>query len=97
MMSSPIWCMRVHWSSGWRNWQPVKEWIASRPPGLCIVVIDTAAPNLPLDELRAAARAHPEQETHFVVIGRGNRREPRVEDADLVLLDGNVLDLAGHC
>ena len=69
----------------------VKQWIASRPPGLCIVLIDTAAPNLPLDELRIAARAHPEQKTHFVVIRRGHRREPRLEEADLVLVDGNVL------
>ena len=69
----------------------VKQWIASRPPGLCIVLIDTAVPNLPLDELRIAARAHPEQKTHFVVIRRGHRREPRLEEADLVLVDGNVL------
>jgi PAS domain S-box-containing protein len=69
----------------------VKVWIASRPPGMCIVVADTAAPNLPLDQLRAAARAHPEQKTHFVVIRRGRRRVPRVEEDDLVLVDGNVL------
>ena len=69
----------------------VKEWIASRPPGLCIVLIDTADANLPLDELRAVARAHPEQKTHFVVIRRGLRRVPRLEDDDLVLVDGNVL------
>ncbi|MFA7238645.1 MAG: PAS domain S-box protein [Sulfuricellaceae bacterium] len=69
----------------------VKEWIAGRPPGLCIVVIDIAATNPPLEELRAAARAHPEQETRFVIIRRGQRREPRLEDADLVLVDGNVL------
>ena len=69
----------------------VKEWIASRPPGLCIVLIDTAGANPPLDELRTAARAHPEQETRFVVIRRGQRREPRLEDADLVSVDGNAL------
>ncbi|MDP4027831.1 MAG: PAS domain S-box protein [Gallionella sp.] len=69
----------------------VKGWIASRPPGLCIVVIDTEGANPPLDELRAAARAHPERETHFVVIRRGQRREPRLGDADMVLVDGNVL------
>ena len=73
------------------NLAAVKGWIASRPPGLCIVLIDTADANPPLDELRAAARAHPEQETRFVVIRRGQRREPRLEDADLVLVDGNIL------
>jgi len=71
------------------------EWIAGRTPGLCIVVIDTAG-STPLatpllDGLRAAARAHTEQETRFVAIGRGQRREPRLEDADLVLVDGNAL------
>jgi len=73
----------------------IDEWITSRPPGLCIVIIDTAgSPPLPtslLDGLRAAARAHPEQQIRFVVIGRGQRREPRLEDADLVSVDGNAL------
>jgi signal transduction histidine kinase/CheY-like chemotaxis protein/HPt (histidine-containing phosphotransfer) domain-containing protein len=69
----------------------IKEWIMQHPPGLCIVLIDTAADNPPLDELRAAARAHPEHKIRFVVIRRGQRREPRLEGADLVLVDGNVL------
>ncbi len=69
----------------------VQEWIASRPPGMCIVIVDTAATTLPLDQLRAAARAHPEQETHFVIVRRGRRRVPRQEDADLVVVDGNLL------
>ncbi len=68
-----------------------RQWIAARPPGLCIVVIDTAGGKPPLDDLRAAARARPEQETRFVVIGRGQRREPRLEDTELVLVDGDVL------
>jgi two-component system sensor histidine kinase/response regulator len=70
---------------------PVREWIASRPPGLCIVLVDTAAAHPNLDELRASARAHPEQATRFVIIRRGQRREPRLVDADIVSLDGNVL------
>ncbi|MDO8350912.1 MAG: response regulator, partial [Gallionella sp.] len=68
-----------------------REWIAGRTPGLCIVVIDNAGSKPLLDGLRAAARAHPEQQTRFVVIGRGQRREPRLEGADLVSVDGNVL------
>jgi CheY-like chemotaxis protein/HPt (histidine-containing phosphotransfer) domain-containing protein len=70
---------------------PVSEWIASRPPGLCIVLVDTAAAHPNLDMLRASARAHPEQATHFVLIRRGMRREPRLEDTDIVAVDGNVL------
>ncbi len=34
---------------------------------------------------------HDNHELRFVVIGRGQRREPRVEDAAVVLVDGNVL------
>jgi PAS domain S-box-containing protein len=71
-----------------------REWIAGHPPGLCVVVIDAANTLLAkslLDDLRAAARARPEQVTHFVVIGRGQRRKPRLEDADLVFVDGNIL------
>ena len=71
------------------------EWIAGRTPGLCVVVIDTAgSPPLAtplLDGLRVAARAHPEQQTRFVAIRRGQRREPRLEDTDLVSVDGNAL------
>jgi PAS domain S-box-containing protein len=70
----------------------VKEWIASRPPGLCIVLMDHASPNLPpLDKLRAEALARPEHKTRFVIIGRGRRLEPRLEDIDLVSVDGNAL------
>ncbi len=61
------------------------------PPGPRIVIIDTAGGEAPLDDLRAAASAHPERETRFVVIGRGQRREPRLESDGLVLVDGNVL------
>ena len=73
-----------------------KGWIDSRPPGLYIVIIDTAADYPPLatallDGLRVASRAYPGQEARFVVIQRGLRHEPRLADVDLVLVDGNAL------
>ncbi len=58
---------------------------------MCIVVVDTASNNPRLDELRAAARIPPDRETRFVVIGRGQRREPRLETDEIVMIDGNVL------
>ncbi|MHB8230264.1 MAG: hybrid sensor histidine kinase/response regulator [Vulcanimicrobiaceae bacterium] len=67
------------------------RWVDSHPVGPCIVVIDTAGRKPQMDELRAAARAHPEQKARFVVVGRGTRRGARSEAADLVLIDGNVL------
>ncbi|MDD5301239.1 MAG: PAS domain S-box protein, partial [Gallionella sp.] len=74
----------------------VKQWIASRPPGLCVVVIDTAGGDQPsvaslLDELRAAARARPGIDARFVAIERGGRRQCRAVAADLVGLDAEVM------
>lgn len=64
-----------------------RQWIATRAAGRSIVVIDARTANFPLDDLRATARAYPDSDTHFVVIGR----EPCEEDVNLVLLNGNVL------
>ena len=44
-----------------------------------------------LKALRAQALAHPEKMWRFVSIGHGQRRRPRSEGADLVLIDGNLL------
>jgi two-component system, sensor histidine kinase and response regulator len=77
-----------------------RQWVNSRTPGLCIVVIDITAVNLLqatslLDDLRAAFLEHmensPEHGIRFVLIRRGKRREPRLEAVDLALVDGNVL------
>ena len=68
-----------------------QNWIAARPPGPCVVVIDVGDEPPSPDELRSIARAHPEQQARFVVIRRGQRRKPRAMGADLVSVDGNVL------
>ncbi|MBV5277308.1 response regulator, partial [bacterium] len=77
----------------------LQQSLVSRPPGLTIVVIDSTDVLLPIDELRAAVHTPAGAQTRFVarlvarlvVIGRGLGQSPRQEDADLVLLDGNVL------
>ncbi|MDP2759215.1 MAG: response regulator [Sideroxyarcus sp.] len=61
------------------------------PDGQWIWAVDAASVVLLPEELRAAANARPAQEVRFVVIGRGQQREPRVENEDMVLVDGNVL------
>jgi signal transduction histidine kinase/CheY-like chemotaxis protein/HPt (histidine-containing phosphotransfer) domain-containing protein len=71
-----------------------RQWIADGSSAMRIVVIDASGGKPPLDDLRAAARARPEHETRFVIIGRGRRRVPRLEGVDLVLVDGNVLTRA---
>ncbi|MDD5300923.1 MAG: PAS domain S-box protein [Gallionella sp.] len=68
-----------------------REWIISRPPGLCVVVIDTEGVNTPLDELRAAARTRPNVDVRFAVIERGGRQRCRILAADLVGLDAEVM------
>jgi CheY-like chemotaxis protein/HPt (histidine-containing phosphotransfer) domain-containing protein len=68
-----------------------RQWIASHPPGLCIVVIDNTGAPSPLDELRTVARARTGTDVRFVVIGRGKRRRYRVEAADQVTLDAEVM------
>ncbi|MFH7325159.1 PAS domain S-box protein [Desulfurivibrio sp. C05AmB] len=69
----------------------IKPWLTGRSPGLGIVLIDTPNENPLLEVLRAAAGGRPDRDTRFVVIRRGRRREPRLADADLVLVDGNIL------
>ncbi|TAN70404.1 MAG: response regulator [Methylobacter sp.] len=59
--------------------------------GLWLWILDAAGARLPLDELRGISRARSEQDIRFVVIERGRRRKPRLEDTDVVRVDGNVL------
>ncbi|MBI3223201.1 MAG: PAS domain S-box protein [Nitrosomonadales bacterium] len=57
--------------------------------GQCIWVVD-AAGTAPLPgELRAAVR--PGRDARFVVVGRGQRREPRMDHEGMVMVDGNIL------
>jgi len=68
-----------------------REQGGARLPGLWVWILDTGGAPLSLDELHAIARTRPEQKNRFVVFERGQRREPRLEDADIVLVDGNML------
>ncbi len=68
-----------------------QQWIASRPSGLYVVVIDTAGNKVPLDELRAAVNAQQNVDMRFVVIGRGGRRQYRVVADGHVELDAEVM------
>ncbi|MDP4027832.1 MAG: ATP-binding protein [Gallionella sp.] len=73
------------------NLAAARKLVGTLPPGMWVWVIDADSEQPSPDELRSLARAHPEHEPRFVVIERGYHRKPRVENADLVLLDGNVL------
>ncbi|MDT8383232.1 MAG: PAS domain S-box protein [Gammaproteobacteria bacterium] len=63
----------------------------SLPPGLWSWIIDAVDIPLALNNFHILASNLPNQEIRIIAIGRGSRREPRVNDIDVVLLDGNVL------
>lgn len=84
-----------------------RKLIDTIPPGLWLFIIDARDDRPPVEELRAACHARlnldprfvvvehgnhrPGMAPHFVVIRRGRRRRGRVQAADLVTLDGNVM------
>ncbi|HEU0234330.1 MAG TPA: PAS domain S-box protein [Gallionella sp.] len=68
-----------------------RERAGALPPGLWLWIAAAGEEQPSPDNLRAAARTRPEQDIRFVVIGRGQRRKPRVVAPDLVMLDGNIL------
>ena len=74
----------------------VRKQIESFSSGLWIIVIDAEHDVPPVEELRAAfaASATANQhdfELHFVIIKRGRRRHERIEDSEIVTLDGDIM------
>jgi two-component system, sensor histidine kinase and response regulator len=74
----------------------VRKQIESFSSGLWIIVIDAEHEVPPVEELRAAfaASATANQhdfELHFVIIKRGRRRRERIEDSEIVTLDGDIM------
>ncbi|WP_082885343.1 MULTISPECIES: PAS domain S-box protein [Methylomonas] len=68
-----------------------RQHLGAGTPGLWVWVIDSADGLMQPDELRAIACIRPKQEIRLVVIERGQRRKPRLQDINLVRVDGNVL------
>ena len=71
-------------------------YIKTLKAGLWLVVIDAGHQTPPLEELRVAFSERTEElqsrlNPHFVIIKRGRRRHARVEDVDIVTLDGDVM------
>ena len=60
-------------------------------PGLWLWVIDAETMQPQLDALRAIAHTRLKQKKRFVVIVRGQRLKPRLNNGDLVLIDSNIL------
>jgi len=85
----------------------IEKIIQKLTPGLWLVVIDAGEQVPSIEELRAAFNArsetiknaaetglyqsHPFIEPRFIVIKRGRRRQARIEDIDIITLDGDVM------
>ena len=66
-----------------------REQIASRVPDVSVWVIDAGKDPSSMDAVATRARAN--SQVRVLVIRRGQRRNPRPEDSDLTVVDGNVL------
>jgi PAS domain S-box-containing protein len=85
----------------------VEQFIQNLAPGLWLVVIDAGQQAPSIEQLRAAFSARSDKikragktgpdslqsstEPRFVVIKRGRRRQARIEDIDIITLDGDVM------
>ncbi len=69
------------------------QWSQARPPGLAVWVVDAGNAASASRELLAAikARADLDLRAVLVVVGRGQRRNPRVQADGIVMIDGNAL------
>ena len=72
------------------NLAEARHWMDENSGGMCIVV-ETADTAPILQALRSTSADHLAQQWHFVMIGHGKRRQPRVAGTDMVLVDGNLL------
>ncbi len=85
----------------------VRRLIHNLTPGLWLIVIDAGQHTPSIEELRKifatrsnvpgstvtaeSAAIHSDIEPHFIIIKRGRRRQARIEDVDIVTLDGDVM------
>jgi signal transduction histidine kinase/DNA-binding response OmpR family regulator len=69
----------------------IEKWANTCSSGLWVWIFAASEARPQLDELRAMTCRRADLDVRFVLIGRGKRRKPRHEEADLVLIDGNIL------
>ncbi len=85
----------------------VRQLIQSLVPGLWLIVIDAGQQTPSIEELRKVFTARSnvlgnaiksgsavlpsDIEPHFIIIKRGRRRQARIEDVDIVTMDGDVM------
>ena len=67
------------------------RWVANRPVGLGVIIIDTVDTNPLLDELVATVRGFPENDIRFVQINHDWHQKPPEERDKLISIEANVL------
>ncbi|MDE2252615.1 MAG: response regulator, partial [Gammaproteobacteria bacterium] len=69
------------------------QWSRMRPPGLAVWVMDAGIAASASRELLAAVKARADLDLRavLVVVGRGQRRNPRAQPDGIVMIDGNAL------
>ncbi len=89
------------------DFDTVEQFIQNLAPGLWLVVIDAGQQAPSIEQLRAAFGARSDKmkragktepdslqsstDPRFIVIKRGRRRQARIEDIDIITLDGDVM------
>lgn len=68
-----------------------QEWQGQAGAGLCVWVVDIERQSREIEGFELKASLLPGQEVRFVLIERGQRRQPRLASAGRVEVDGNVL------
>ncbi len=68
-----------------------RKWINNHPPGLCVIVIDTAGAITSVDEMRAASGSRQNLDVRFVVIGHNKHRDEMLVTPGMVELDAEVM------
>ena len=71
-----------------------RAWNRERPDGMAVWVVDAGEEQPVLGELQSALRARADLDLRvvLVVIGRGQRRNPRAEADGVIMVDGNALN-----
>jgi len=77
--------------------QAARDWAGGCSPGLWVWVLDASREVPLLDELRSIPGSGSDHDVRFVLVGSGQRRRPRREADDLVMVDCGVLHRQTLC
>jgi len=68
-----------------------REWLKNHPPGLCVIVIDTAGAAQYVDEMHAVLRTRPDLDARFIVFGHNRHHGEMIVTPGMVKLDAETM------